>query len=352
VTRPWTTPAQGPFSPVGVLIDADENGLFDYAVFAEPYSASQPYLDVLVSQLHDAKGNAIGERRFLDLVPASGGDTAPFFNNVLVMSIFAKDIGLGAGKTHFKYAAFGNRIDTPFFDEVSKWSSFDLAKRPLDTAVLAPKPGLPLYAGNAPVRVRVDADAAGPEGLPKLLLLHHDNVEAARWEVVDLAAPRAEALQIDLDTAAAAPGRVVRTITLTNAGGAALADIVISGSVSGAEIAFAAPSQGSCQPGALSCAIGVIAPGQAATILLGLDAGEAPISVTVKAQTSNGCISSKGDAIAVIMPGRPDALHAAGGCGCRLGPAARDVDQLWLALVVALAAFRRAKSAKCLRGNA
>jgi subtilisin family serine protease len=318
VTRPWSTPARAKFSPVGVLIDTDENGKFDYALFATPFAEDKPYADVLVSQLHDTQSEPVGERRLLNMVSAGAADTAPFFNNVMVLPIFARDIGLGTGKTKFRYAAFGNRIETPGFDEVSDWVTYDIAKRPIDTAVLAPQPGRPLFRTQDPVRVRVNADVVGSEPPPKLLLLHHTNTEQARWEVVDLSAAKTEAIAVEIDTSPAPPGRVVRTLQIKNSGASA-ASVVLSGKVANGDIVLLAPSQGTCKKAVLSCQLGELLPNATAAVTLEIEAG-ADLTVDVQAQSANGCIVGKSETIPITTSAVPDVLRATGGCGCRTSP--------------------------------
>jgi MYXO-CTERM domain-containing protein len=318
---PWTTPAAGPYSPVGFLVDSDGKPGYDFVVTAAPFSSEQPFADVLVSEVFDKKGNRVGNPRYLNLAPRSDADTAPFVNDVLVLSVNAEDIGLTSNRTAFKYAAYAERIETLQTDDETEWVEYDLAAPRLDTAALAPKPGRPILIGGDTLPLRVMAPRGEASEPVRALLLHHSNVPGKRWEAPMLDAPVAETLTLTLDARPADGGRFVRRLTVTNTGERAIEGVTLTASVEGATIEQVAPSQGSCADGSVVCALGRLEPGALATVGVALVnelAGETRVEAQVT--TKNGCVTTKLGAIKRTTPEATEELTVAGGCACGVAP--------------------------------
>jgi subtilisin family serine protease len=327
---PWGTPAEGPFSPIGIAIDSDDDEAFEFVIRAAPFTGEKPHLDVLVTEVFNAKGERVGERRYLNMAPADAADTSPFVNDVLVLPVYARDIGLSGDRTSFRYLAFGDRLETPVFDDTTEWVGFDLARPRVDTAVLAPTVGRPLYVGASSVAVRVGAprDEANPASV---LLLHHTNVPGKRWEAVSLGERIAEGLRLTVDERPGERGRVVRKVTATNQGTRAVDGVALTGTLEGGTFELLAPSQGSCATTTLSCALGTIEPGKEATVTMVIDAvdGDA-LALDLQATTKNGCVTALGSSIPLARDEAAPTLEVTGGCACTTAPRHAAPAPAWL----------------------
>ncbi|MBM4377045.1 MAG: S8 family serine peptidase [Deltaproteobacteria bacterium] len=333
---PWTTPAAGPSSPVGILVDSDGKPGFDFVITAAPFSSEQPFADVLVSEVFDDKGKRVGSPRYVNLAPRSDADTAPFLNDVLVLSVNAEDIGLKLTRTAFKYAAYAERIDTPQTDDETGWAEHDIAAPRLDTAALAPKPGRPIVIGGETLGLRVGATTREASEPLRALVLHHSNVPGKRWEAPLLDAPALETLTLTLDERPAAARRVVRRLTVTNTSARAIDGVTLTASVAGATFEQAAPSQGSCADGSIACTLGRLEPGAFATVGLTLvNQSDTPASIEAQVTTKGGCVTTTLGEVPRSTSEAAPALTAAGGCACRV-PAAPDDDTnaAWLLATV------------------
>ncbi|MBM4357989.1 MAG: S8 family serine peptidase [Deltaproteobacteria bacterium] len=331
---PWGTPAEGPFSPIGIAIDSDGDDGFEFVIRAAPFTGEKPHLDVLVAEIFNAKGERVGERRYLNLAPADVADTSPFVNDVLVLPVYARDIGLTSEQTSFRYLAFGDRLETPMFDDTTEWIGFDLTKPRVDTAVLAPTVGRPIHVGASSVPVRVTPFLGADEAPPSVLLLHHTNVPGKRWEAVSLGERVAEGLVVAVDERPADDGRVVRKATVTNQGGRAIEGITLTGTLEGGTFELLAPSQGSCAATTLSCTLGTIEVGSAATVTMVIEA-TGDVALDLQATTKNGCVTPLAAAIPRRDVGPRTALDATGGCSCSVGQATGQDAAAWLVATAA-----------------
>jgi MYXO-CTERM domain-containing protein len=351
----WTSPALGPQSPVTVLLDVNGDTATDFFIRAEPLNAEEPFADVLAATTYDAdSGEPVGTKRFLNMVPAGEYDTAPFHNNVLVMSVFASDVGLSEDNPEFSYGALASSADPMEGSDLVVWAPFDVTRPTLDTARHAPDPGVPLYPAGAPVVAELDgaaaAEAANP---PSLLLLHHTNGRGQRWEVVSSADATAlsvavsHQLPVAVDGAAAAGAVASGAVTIRNDSSDTLHELTLSGSVDGGVLELAAPTRGTCEDGpAIACTIDALAPGESVDVMLRLqlrsDAESANVALEVL--SAEGCAASLSHDIALTSGAVPAGdLRAAGGCECTL-VASRPVDSPWRMPAIgllALALWRR-----------
>lgn len=342
VSGPFTTPALGPFQPLGVLISNDQDAAAEWKLGAAPFAGERPYGDVLVTVVTNAKGERVGERRFVNMVPAGDTDTAPFVNQVLVLPVFARDLGLTEEKTTLRFAAFADRLETGIYDDMSAWVDYDVTKPKLDTSLLAPTAGRPLFLGDDALRLRVNGEFVGDGPMPSALLLHHNGEPGHPWDVVSLGAAETEGLTLTLDTRPSASSPIVRKITLSNLGARAIDGVNLTGTFSSGLLRLAAPSQGSCVQSTLSCSLGRIEPGKAATVTLELEA-EDDVVAELQATTSNGCVAKttrtllRSDAEPALR------LATAGGCSCavRGGNEKKPYGLIAAVVLVATVAQRR-----------
>ena len=353
VTGQWVTPTQGQLSAVSVLVDSNQDGDANYLIRAEPYSREGPYADVLAATVYDLEtGASTGAKRFINMVSATEQDTQPYHNSVLVLPAFAADLGLSEEDLALDYAAL-SQLSTGT-QETTEFASYDLAARLIDTASSAPIAGRPIYGAGLPVMVDIDKSYEVSDELPKVLLLHHNNIVGQRWEVVDLSQLQTEKLSVEHSVAdgvvAIAGDLVAHTITVRNDGSQPVAQVQLSAEASGAELVFVTPWQGSCiisSEQVLSCDLGNLAAGQSATIGVQLqtsDAGEA--SLELELSSASGCQTTSTAAFDIATPPSPTApLSVNAGCGCRTPKThASPRNALWLLLAGLWACRRRSRS--------
>lgn len=343
---PWSTPAAGPFSPVGILVDIDSDPAYEFIVTAAPFSSEHPFVDVLVTEVFDAKGKRVGERRYLNMAPRGDADTAPFVNDVLVLPVFARDIGLSETRTAFRYAAYGERIDTAQTDDETDWAEHDLTRPRVDPAALAPTAGRPLFVGADTIPLRLGATPSDA-GAPSVLVLHHNNAPGERWDAVSLEGPSQELLAVEIDERPAEGARIVRRVTVTNQGTRRVDGVTLTGTVAGGRLELVAPSQGTCANEAIACTLGALLPGATASVGVTVEAEEgAAVKVEVQTTSANGCVT---EAAGVVAPATADVglvpdLSVTGGCACRATPThPQRTEAPWL-LVAASAAVGLARA--------
>lgn len=341
VAGPFATPAAGPFAPIGIHIDSDADKAFEWTLSVVPYGSQPPYLDVLVTMVTNAKGEQVGERRFVNIVPRSEADSAPFVNQVLVLPVFARDIGVTAEKTTFRYAAFADRLETPTYDDTTIPVEYDVAHPLLDTAVLAPNAGRPVFLNGEPVRVRVRPKAVDEGPLPSVLLLHHNNRLDASWEQIPLDGARHEELQLSVDTRPSKATRVVRMVTIANPGTSPVEGINLTGSYADAKLVLVAPSQGSCVNATIACSLGRIEPGQELTVTLEFDA-QGAVPLELQTTTQSGCVTKTSASLGHSPTVAPPNSVVSGGCTCSVQDRAGDRSGGgWGALLGAVWLLRR-----------
>ncbi|MCB9737088.1 MAG: S8 family serine peptidase [Deltaproteobacteria bacterium] len=330
----WVSPALGFVSVVGVEVDTDGDEEADYLVLAESFDTPEaadplytvnrgaPYarvVDLATGKLSRAFRPlnsalaAVPGGEFL--APPTGqvdGDTATwetgvYFNRVVVLPVALDDLGLGAGEGALSYRAVSRVSRYPFLvdrplvapTDTTDWVAFD-ALAPavrLGPACHAATQLCPGGAGAVDVELTGDGATA-----PKLLVFHHMNGAAPRWEVVDLAA---EALGSDLSVAASgetsvAPGvAATATFTVGNGAGVAREAVTVTVTAAGGELGSVQPSQGTCAVGV--CELGALAPGASATVVVTAtraDAGE--IALTAAAASASDCELAAGDESATL----------------------------------------------------
>jgi subtilisin family serine protease len=177
-----------------IYIDTNGDGEDDFLLFNWEYVdlASTGFGDEFVSVLVNLETGSAQVADFINVIPAApigdliGGDTAPFNNNVLVVSVALADLGLGIGNSDFDYqiATYSTVDSLPV--ELSDRASYDVATPGID---LADTPNTIfgvafLDQPNTGLTFNFDAsgfDAADSKGI---MLLHHHNTRGNRVEVI------------------------------------------------------------------------------------------------------------------------------------------------------------------------
>jgi hypothetical protein len=351
VAGPWTSPALGPLPAVGIDIDIDDDDVPDYRINPEPYEADEPFGDVLIAMTYDlVEGGRVPTRRFVNIATAAEAPTNPYHNSVLVLPVFAKDIGLTEDAATFRYRAYTTSLLAFVVADDSDWIEYDAARPKVDLTVGAPTKGRPLYSADQPVLLTL-IDQQPP---PRLLLLHHSNVAASRFEIVDVAAAEEEKASIRFELPDdAAPGELsIATVTVTNDSSHAIRRATLTGAVHDARVEVMAPERAvaGCEldplTGAFDCEIERLEPGGQAVLSLQLFA-DGPTAVTLDAELTSdiGCVTSSDGSMPVSEQATELAgLQADGGCGCRLAAASERRGGGWawlLALAGTLFARRR-----------
>lgn len=339
----WTTPARGSQSLVGIAIDSDQDGTFDYALRVEPMNAEEPFYDVLATTVYDLSSGQTGSKRYANLVPANEADTHPFYNSVVVLSAFSHDIGLDDEHTSFNYFAFSNGILGTV--EQTAIATFDVMRPRVDPARAAPRPGLPLYGSDTPILAHLGARDEGGL-LPDLLLLHHNGERGARFEIVDVTAYAADTLTLQHSfPAVVAAERPAGKIEIHNDGDVIVHDVVVSGTLIGGTPAVLAPSHGTCEDGpAIHCSLGSIPPGatRSVTIQLAIAESSSRVDMDLTLRSAAGCELPLEIAVALEAEAKqPPSLDVGGGCGCRVTPSTTGRHAWWLFGLLLLGRRRR-----------
>lgn len=355
----WQTPAQGQLSLVGIAIDRDLDVEADFVIFAEPLSREGPYADVLAATTYNLNtGQQTASKRYINMVPASEAATYPFENSVIVLSTFAKDIGISEDQPVFRYYAFAqSRTGFPT-GEQTNWIEFNAARPTIDTSRAGSVEGRPIFIGDDPVEVFIDTEAAGGGPLPKLLLLHHSNVAGERVDVVDLEAPLTGNLTLSFTPNAAATPDLAElgTLTVSNTGEDEVREVEVSVQVGGATGVTLITDAGNCTaPPDAQCTFDVIEGGDAVTIeVRGFgdktvldDQGRYVVVVEAQSAANAGCDLDENDnavavAVPLTIPAEPESLSPSGGCACTSATGAERPNTMpWLLAAMALGALRR-----------
>lgn len=355
VQGPWTTPAQGPYSVVGVQIDTDDDGFPDYAIVAEPLGREPPYADVLASTTYILDGcaatsgiggcEATDSKRFINMVPADAVASYPYDNSVIVLAAFARDLEL-VEQTSFRYRVYTQGLVGSV--DSSEWIPFDHAEPRVDAAPFAPIVGRPIFAGVDAIQLALgEPDADGSRG--NALLLHHTNTADARFETIDLDVfdERPASVRHELPQGVPAGSLLTKRLYVDNEGSHPLRDVALTGEVTGGTLTIAAPDQGSCVAGdRIDCALGDIAAGSTATITVQLDphTDAETLEVSLEASSASGCATTE-TASVMLTEAVPDApLDIGGGCGCRMIGDSQPRGWWWLSLAMAAGARRRRRT--------
>ncbi|MEZ4229805.1 MAG: S8 family serine peptidase [Polyangiaceae bacterium] len=356
----WTTPAPNSYETFSagspgkyvVRIDTNFDKSYDYELTALAFN------DVLVAYPRSRSGQQ-GQGRFLNIVPADVINTNAYLNGVMVFPVFLSDLGLTAEEAKFQYQVTSVTAGLINQGDTLGWATFD-ANRPAIDAGPYGLDGRPLFMGDGPIRANVDRDQTA-----QALLIHFDNVEGKRAQVLDIPPPGTDESNLALTSstpAQAAAGETVQsqlTVAHVSAGAATTsrrANLKLA--VDGLSLLDARPSAGTCNAAARTCDLGELAPGESVTIDLTLrvldDATEANVSAQIS--SDQGCGASADDdsisdrlSIVGSQAGDPKQLGVSpggGGCSCRTARNSSSQGAAgWLGLGLGLAWWRRRRRA-------
>ncbi|MEJ7727943.1 MAG: S8 family serine peptidase [Polyangiaceae bacterium] len=358
----WTTPARGPLSVILIEIDSSGTSGADYAIRVEPRNPSFGFRDALVASPYSLTTGERGERQPINVVGPDVAKTQPFFNSVLVLPALFDDIGVDPQNPDFRYRVSTEDPVNLVIGDRTDWVDFTPTTKLIDTALHGYE-GTPLTRGAGPVLVEVTPEAATLGAPLDVLLLHHNNVEGKRWEVVSLGPRTPGNLAVVASSAVSAldaGAEAVVDIAVRNDGTETIDGVMLNGSVLGGEVVSAEPPQGTCGPGpSLTCALGKIEPATILTIPVTVRAGAEGESIRVQAvvQGELPCDTTAEDnstalniAIHPAQETRPPPAATGGGrggCGCRVdGGSAADWRAAALAGAVALLGARRRRRAR------
>ncbi|MGE0326056.1 MAG: S8 family serine peptidase [Polyangiaceae bacterium] len=354
----WTTPAPNSYETFSsgspgryvVQIDTNLDNSYDYQLVALSFN------DVLVSYPVSRTGQQ-GGGRFLNIVPADVLNTNAYLNSVLIFPVFLEDLGLTAENAKFQYRVSSVTNSLVNKGDTVSWATFD-ANHPAIDASPYGLDGRPLFGGDDLIRADVDR-AQGAQAL----VLHFDNVEGQRAQVLDVPAPGTDESNLVLTSStpekASAGSDVTSQLTVSHvaAGGSTTPrQVNVKLDVSGLSLLNAVPSVGTCNAAARTCDLGELAPGESASIDLTLRALEDETKGQITAQISSdqGCGAAAEDdsisdslSIEQVQSGDPNAVPTVspggGGCSCRTARNSSEPSRTatWIGLGLGLVWWRR-----------
>ena len=181
----WITP-QRVFNTLDVEIDLDNNGSVDARVVnstagnlnGNDITDDSLSNDFLVSAVMPTGGTNWIEGGTLNALDPRSRDTALFHNGVVVHSIPASALGLGARKTAFRYRVSAASDSA---NETTGWATFDLAAPQVATETTG-LDASPWFPEGQRLRLRV----ARSTSVVQALLLHLHNAVGSQAEVIRL----------------------------------------------------------------------------------------------------------------------------------------------------------------------
>ncbi len=188
----WTSP-QPYLVEFDVYIDVDEDGAADYVLFNWNYGGAlgASDTDTFVTVLYNLSTKQTFIQTYVNALSPST-DSAPYNNNVLVMPVYAADIGLSASNPDFDFWIYtyggGTRAD------VTPVMSFNAVEPVVDPVRYNTSSVAPFYVDGGSITVAVDRTRLTSVGYsasnpPRVLLLHHMNTNRnsnPRVEVITL----------------------------------------------------------------------------------------------------------------------------------------------------------------------
>lgn len=191
----WTTPNEVEFD---IYIDTNRDGTDDFVLFNWDWSSANNGVDpndVFITLLKDLNTGELFLEDFLNGVPANALNTAPFNTNVMVLPVYAADLGLTNANSAFNYYVVSFSRDasgpedsvTGFFEgvvDVSRKGTYNAGDPGLDFT--GGVTGVPAYSDLPGEAIPVGYDlpayvAANSQGV---LLLHSHNAVGSHDEVV------------------------------------------------------------------------------------------------------------------------------------------------------------------------
>ncbi len=220
---PWSSPTDVAFN---VYIDSQNSGTFDKILFnsnpatmaSSLFGGSGDGQDVFVSAFLDIPSSNVFIENFINLLPADTADTRVFSNNITILSVSPKDLGLAGTSFHYRVEScpgfaplcsplIGFRYDAA--DGPFKW---DLAAQGIDFGgnFLA----FDLDGTSLPAHFNVTNYLAN--GSLGALLLHSHNTGGTQAQVLPLAGSRFADVAVATSVSpATVPAKLSTPVTLT-----------------------------------------------------------------------------------------------------------------------------------------
>lgn len=179
----WSTPTEVQFQ---VYFDIDQDGVEDFVLITSPLaSANGDATDVHVSVLIDLATGASYLEGNLNFDYGTEASTQLLNNNVMVMPVYAADLGLSDADSDFDYlvATFSSYSDGVI--DVTDWMTYDISNPVID--VSGGTRGMPTYVDLPGSVIPVEYDRTGAnagKNFNGLLLLHHHNAQGTRVETL------------------------------------------------------------------------------------------------------------------------------------------------------------------------
>ncbi|HEY1013817.1 MAG TPA: Ig-like domain repeat protein [Herpetosiphonaceae bacterium] len=179
-----------------VYIDNNRDGTPDYAIQNYNYgrhllSTNDP-TDTFITRVYRnnagtfvvISSTAAAAQQYLNGVPASAYNTAPFNSNVMVLPALATQVGVTAASPRFNYWVETTNREATGVVELTPAMTFDAASPGIDTTSGAQ--GAPIYSDLAATTIplRYNRSSFVTNASLGVLLLHHHNASGARADAV------------------------------------------------------------------------------------------------------------------------------------------------------------------------
>jgi hypothetical protein len=190
----WSTPNQVEFD---IYIDTDRDGEDDFVLYHSNLGQLRfdDQNDLMFALLKNLETGDIAIEDYVNGVWPSVRDTAIFNNNVLVLPVYAEDLGLTAANARFNYRVVTLSMDAPSSEpgaggaiagmiDQTGTLSYDAAHPGIDTS--GGIEGVPTYEDlpGKQIALTYNRAAFSASRSSGVLLLHHMNVRGDRAEVL------------------------------------------------------------------------------------------------------------------------------------------------------------------------
>lgn len=192
----WATPNQVEFD---IFIDTDRDGEDDFILFNSNtgFQTGNDQNDLMLTFLWDLETDDFSAQDFINGVSPGDLDTAVFNTNVIILPVFAADLGLTAANSRFNYRVESFGLDaltsepstggaiTGRVDQTGTLT-YDAANPGIDTT--EGSAGAPVYNDlpGETIEIAYDRAAALASRSKGVLLLHHMNTRGDRAQVFPL----------------------------------------------------------------------------------------------------------------------------------------------------------------------
>jgi hypothetical protein len=189
----WATPNQVEFD---VYIDTDRDGEDDFILFNSNggFQTNNDQNDVLLTFLWNLETNDLFVEDYVNGISPGDLDTAVFNNNVMILPVYASDLGLTAANSRFNYRVEAYGYDAPSSEpsaggaiagriDQSSMLTYDAANPGIDTT--EGFAGVPAYNDlpGGTIALKYNLAAYTASNSKGVLLFHHFNTQGKRVQV-------------------------------------------------------------------------------------------------------------------------------------------------------------------------